>query len=161
MKKIVKMGVDLLNSIKCFLRDIESDVEMAEMRSALRQAVEGGIDRVTIENIASEVLTSLGRKDLSPGAFCDRNLSDWNKILHIKSSGVDLRREVRILIESTLAKIPPPAPFTTFEMIAVLNNPQGHLLRKLVRERDRLLEEGFVEREELLARLADYLKTLQ
>ena len=160
-EQLVKMGVDLLNSIKCFLRDIESDEEMAEMRSALRQAVEGGIDRVTIENIASEVLKSLGRNDLSPGAFCERNLSDWNKVLSIKSSGTDLRRAVRILIESTVAKMPPPAPFTTLEMIAVLNNPQGHLLRKLVRERDRLLEEGIVEREQLLARLSDYLKTVQ
>jgi hypothetical protein len=159
--KITSMGLDLLRSIKCFLDEIESDSEMTEMKSALRQSIEGGIDRVTIENIAFEVLSEQGRNDVSPSAFCERNLSEWNKILSIKSLGTNLRREARSLIESSLSKLPPPAPFTTQEMIAALKNPKGYLLRKLVRERDRLLEEGVLDRDKLLAKLFEYLQTIQ
>jgi hypothetical protein len=159
--QIVRIGVELLHSIKNFLGAIESDSEMEEMKIDLRQTIQGGIDRATIESIAAEVLAEQDRKDLSPGAFCERNLSDWNKILNIKSSSSDLRREARIVIESSVSNLPPPSPLTTQEIIAGLKISQGPYVGMLVRERNRLLGTGILSRDELLAKLADYLKKLQ
>ncbi len=159
--QFMAVGMELLRNIKLFLAEIESDFEMKEMKEDLREAIEGGIDRVTIESIAVEALDQQGRTDISPGSFCERHFADWSKVLSLKSARTDPRREIRLLIETAITKLPPHSPITTPEMIAALGITRGPLVGVLVLERDRLLRSGVVDRNGLIAKLADYLRTLQ
>jgi hypothetical protein len=160
-QEIELLGGSVLEGIRRFLEILESDSEMEIMKVELRRAIDGGLRRIEIETILFEVLTEQERHDLSPGAFCDRFLSEWTRSLSAKSSKSDLRREARLLIESTLSKEPAPPPITAQEIMLALKLSKGPIVGLIVRERDRLVRDGIRDRGILLARLSDYLQTLQ
>jgi hypothetical protein len=157
---IDQMGSALLNAITTFLQMLESDAEMDAMKRELRHSIDGGLSRTEIECLVAEVLTELGRVDLSPGRFTDRYFSEWITVLNLKSSKTDLQRGARKLIEATASKTPEQPPFTGKDIINLLKVPSGPMVGALIREQERLFQAGNKDPDKLLASLEEHFKSL-
>ncbi|MDR3561451.1 MAG: hypothetical protein P4N59_08445 [Negativicutes bacterium] len=158
-RQVVILGNGMLKGIGDFLSAIELDPEMDDMRESLRHTL-AGLTRIEVETITAEVLAQHNRRDLSPGQVCDRNFSQWSRSLNVKSARVDLVREIRVLIESSLSQLPPPSVITATEIMVALNVPAGPFVRLLTRQRDTLIESGITNREVLIAELSKHLQTI-